>query len=112
MLKIWHFRLEFFLNIDFNDIPKFQDNTKAGFINYTYFILIIGILSILSGIFLAVQCILFFVELITFAIIGVLHNSKTTFKFVTFIFMIILYFRECFESVPKKFKSFNKEIHY
>ena len=109
-LKYDIFGFNYFLDIDFNDIPKVHDNTKAGIIIHT-FILILCIMSILSGIFLAVQCIVFFVEWITFAIIGVILNSKTTFKFVTFIFMIILYFRECFESVAKKFISFNKEIH-
>ena len=102
--------LNFLFDIDFKDMPEpiLTCNTDK---ILRIVLLTACIMSILAVMFLAAQCIIFSVECIIYAIIGVILYSKTTFKYVTFAVMIILYFRECFVSVPQKFESFNREIH-
>ena len=108
------FGLAFLFDKDCKDIPKpayyTREATKWQYACHPI-LLFVCFLSTLATLFLAALCIIFCVEWVIYSIIGIILNSKSTFKYVTFVFMVVLYFQDCFGSVPRKFESFNKEIH-
>ncbi|XP_061187941.1 uncharacterized protein LOC133195968 [Saccostrea echinata] len=73
--------------------------------------ILLSLLALLSCVILAVEVIVFFVEIIVYTLIGVILNASQTLKYVSLLFMLTLYARDCFGSVTRKYQAFNQAIN-
>ncbi|OWF54686.1 hypothetical protein KP79_PYT04408 [Mizuhopecten yessoensis] len=73
-------------------------------------ILMVCLITMYSTIFLVTECITFFVEVAVYTVIGVILNAGHTMQYVSLIFMLFLYGKDCFGSVSAKYLVFNKTI--
>ncbi|KAK3103784.1 hypothetical protein FSP39_021876 [Pinctada imbricata] len=68
-------------------------------------------IKVLSFVLLAMECIVFFAEYVIYTVIGIILNASFALKYVSVLFMIAIYARECFGSVTNKYCCFNADIH-
>ncbi|KAK3104191.1 hypothetical protein FSP39_025148 [Pinctada imbricata] len=74
-------------------------------------IILICMVTVLSFVLLAMECIIFFAEYILYTVIGIILNASFALKYVSVLFMVVIYARECFEGVTNKYSCFNSDIH-
>ncbi|KAK6177354.1 hypothetical protein SNE40_015472 [Patella caerulea] len=78
---------------------------------FLQFVVILGvIISFWSLTFLAMECISFFVEVGVYTLIGIIINADVTVRYISVIFLLVLYVRDCFGKVYKKYLNFYKVI--
>nr|XP_034306724.1 uncharacterized protein LOC117682688 [Crassostrea gigas] len=72
---------------------------------------LLSLLALLSCVLLVVEVIVFFVEIMVYTLIGIILNASQTLKYVSLLFMLTLYARDCFGGVTKKYQAFNDAIN-
>ncbi|XP_055958213.1 uncharacterized protein LOC126828078 [Patella vulgata] len=78
---------------------------------FLQFVVILGVIvSFWSLTFLAMECISFFVEVGVYTLIGIIINADVTVRYIFVIFLLVLYVRDCFGKVYKKYLNFHKVI--
>uniref|UniRef100_K1PL00 Uncharacterized protein n=1 Tax=Magallana gigas TaxID=29159 RepID=K1PL00_MAGGI len=76
-----------------------------------FIVILLSLLALLSCVLLVVEVIVFFVEIMVYTLIGIILNASQTLKYVSLLFMLTLYARDCFGSVTKKYQAFNDAIN-
>ncbi|KAJ8301411.1 hypothetical protein KUTeg_020398 [Tegillarca granosa] len=74
------------------------------------FVILICLISMYSVVFLAMECISFFVEVGVYTLIGIILNASQTLKYLSLLFMLVLYGRDCFNGVGNIYLTFNQKI--
>ncbi|VDI58446.1 Hypothetical predicted protein [Mytilus galloprovincialis] len=75
------------------------------------FVLIACFLTVLSFILLTMEMVLFLTEIFIYTIIGIIMNASAMLKYISLIFMLVLYARDCFKGISDKYLEFNKLIN-
>ena len=66
---------------------------------------------ILLGLLLAVsECIGFLVEMLVFTLMGIIVNAGSMLKYVSLLFLVIIYSYDCYNNVAKKYLKLNKAL--
>ncbi|XP_055998894.1 uncharacterized protein LOC130047591 [Ostrea edulis] len=92
-------------------VARLSTIASGGFRAVQFIAILLSILALVSCVILAVEVIVFFVEMIVYTLIGVILNASQTLKYVSLLFMLSLYARDCFGSVTQKYQTFNQVIH-
>ena len=69
------------------------------------------LLTISSFVLLAMECIVFLVEIVMYTLIGVIINSAYTLKYLSLVFLLGFYARDCFTTVTVEYLAFNKFLN-
>ncbi|XP_063444487.1 uncharacterized protein LOC134724982 [Mytilus trossulus] len=75
------------------------------------FVLIACFLTVISFILLTMEMVLFITEIFIYTIIGIIMNASAMLKYISLIFMLVLYARDCFKGISDKYLEFNKLIN-
>ncbi|KAL4227735.1 hypothetical protein ACF0H5_013171 [Mactra antiquata] len=73
--------------------------------------LIMSLVAIWCVLFLAVDCLAFFVECIVYSLIGFILNPKDTMKYVSLSLLIIVYGLDCFSGVKGRYVAYGNAIN-
>lgn len=92
-------------------VARLPRKSSIGFRLLQFFVILLTLLALFSCIILVVEVIVFFVETIVYTLIGIILNASQTLKYVSLLFMLTLYAKDCFGSVTKKYQSFNQAIN-
>ncbi|XP_055999071.1 uncharacterized protein LOC130047719 [Ostrea edulis] len=92
-------------------IARLSTKSSGGFRTVQLVTILLSILALMSCVILVVEVIVFFVEMIVYTLIGVILNASQTLKYISLLFMLSLYARDCFGSVTQKYQTFNQAIH-
>ena len=92
-------------------VARLPQKSSIGFRLLQFFVILLTLLALFSCIILVVEVIVFFVETIVYTLIGIILNASQTLKYVSLLFMLTLYAKDCFGSVTKKYQSFNQAIN-
>ena len=104
-------------NIGFQDILRKETierltGRQICLLRFIQFIVnLISLLALLSCVLLVVEVIVFFIEIMVYTLLGIILNASQTLKYVSLLFMLTLYARDCFGSVTKKYQAFNDAIN-
>ena len=77
---------------------------------FEFFIVNMCLLTLSSFLFLAVECITFFVEILVYTMVGIILNAEVTLKYVSLALMLLLYTRDSFGSVTQMYASFTESM--
>ncbi|VDI61258.1 Hypothetical predicted protein [Mytilus galloprovincialis] len=69
------------------------------------------LLTILSAVLLAMECIVFLAEIFMYTLIGIVINSSFTLKYLSLAFLLGFYARDCFNTVTVEYLTFNKFLN-
>ncbi|CAC5383072.1 unnamed protein product [Mytilus coruscus] len=75
------------------------------------FVLIACLSTVVSFILLTMEMVLFITEIFIYTIIGIIMNASAMLKYISLIFMLGLYARDCFKGISDKYLEFNKSIN-
>ncbi|XP_052061929.1 uncharacterized protein LOC127701995 [Mytilus californianus] len=75
------------------------------------FVLPMCLITIFALVLLTMETIIFFVEMILYTVIGIIMNSSDMLKYITLVFMLGLYARNCFKGISEKYLKFNQTIN-
>ncbi|XP_055999040.1 uncharacterized protein LOC125656979 [Ostrea edulis] len=92
-------------------VARLSTKSSVGFRAVQFIAILLSILALVSCVILVVEVIVFFVEMIVYTLIGVILNASQTLKYISLLFMLSLYARDCFGSVTQKYQTFNQAIH-
>ncbi|XP_069121821.1 uncharacterized protein [Argopecten irradians] len=101
------FEIDFLISKETFEIPGNQTLSRR---SAQITILLVCLITMYSTIFLITECITFFVEVAVYTVIGIILNSAHTMQYVSLVFMLFLYGKDCFGSVSGKYLVFNKTI--
>ncbi|XP_064609260.1 uncharacterized protein LOC135473341 [Liolophura sinensis] len=59
---------------------------------------------------LLMECVTLFVEVVCFTLMGIIVNAGSTLKYVSLVFLVVLYSHDCYNNVYKNYLEFNKNI--
>lgn len=71
-------------------------------------VLVACLFTVFSFVLLAMEIILFFTDIFIYTIIGIVMNASAVLKYISLIFMLVLYARDCFNGISDKYLAFNK----
>jgi hypothetical protein len=57
---------------------------------------------------MAMECILFLGEVLMYTVIGIIINASNTLKYLSLVFLLGFYARDCFSTVTTEYLTFNK----
>lgn len=69
------------------------------------------LLTIVSSVLLAMECIVFLVEVCIYSLIGIIVNSSYILKYLSLAILILFYARDCFNTVTDEYFTFNKFLN-
>ncbi|CAC5415794.1 unnamed protein product [Mytilus coruscus] len=69
------------------------------------------LLTILSAVLLAMECIVFLAEVFMYTLIGIVINSSFTLKYLSLAFLLGFYARDSFNTVTEEYLTFNKFLN-
>jgi hypothetical protein len=92
-------------------VARLSTRSSGRFRTVQFFVILLSILALVSCVVLVVEVIVFFFEMIVYTLIGVILNASQTLKYVSLLFMLSLYARDCFGSVTQKYQAFNQAIN-
>ena len=103
----------FHLNMISDSIICFQRPESISFKNrfLQIFVLLACLLTVFSFVLLTMETLIFFIEMILYTVIGIIMNATAMLKYISLIFMLGLYARDCFKGVTDKYLEFNKTIN-
>lgn len=74
-------------------------------------IVIIFCLSVLFAFVLLIsECLIFFLKIASFTMMGIIVNAGSTLKYVTMGILVLLYMHDCYQDVYQNYVTFTKEI--
>jgi hypothetical protein len=75
------------------------------------FVILSCLLTILSFVLLAMECILLVVEVLMYTGIGIIINASNALKYLSLVFLLGFYARDCFSTVTTEYSTFNKFLN-
>jgi hypothetical protein len=57
------------------------------------------------------ETMIFFIEIFIYSIIGIITNASAMLKYISLVFMLGLYARDCFKGVSEKYLEYNKSMN-
>lgn len=77
---------------------------------FEFFIVNMCLLTMSSYLFLAVESLTFFVEILVYTLVGIILNADVTLKYVSLTLMLLLYTRDSFGSVTRVYTTYTESI--
>jgi hypothetical protein len=77
---------------------------------FDFFIVNMCLCTMASFLFLAVECITFFVEILVYTFVGILVNAEVTLKYVSLFFMLAVYTWDTFGSVNRIYTAYTESL--
>ena len=103
-----HFHMDILSHSESLERPQ-RISVKNRFIQL--FILLACLFTVFSFVFLAMETMIFFIEIFIYCIIGIITNASAMLKYISLVLMLGLYARDCFKGVSEKYLEYNKSMN-